>query len=89
MDERENSESAFRLASTFMEAGVFGSPRPWADSVRPPGPLGMAVAGASRPWLQARRAVRSYVRLGALDTVAAPALGVAMAGRDVHDPYKD
>ena len=73
-----------------MEAGVFGSPRPWGGQ-RPASGASWhgGDRGQSRPGFQARRAVRSYVRPGALDTVAEPPLVVAMAGRDVYDLHTD
>src|ERR671918_1735735 len=89
-DDRENSVSASGSLLLFMEAGVFGSPRPWGGQRAASGPLGMAVAEGKPPrGFQARRAVRSHVRPGALDNVAEPPLGVARAGRDVYDPHKD
>ncbi len=88
LDDRENSVSASGSLLLFMEAGVFGSPRPWGGQRLASGPLGMAVAEGKPPrGFQARRAVRRYVRPGALGNVAEPPLGVARAGRDVYDPY--
>jgi hypothetical protein len=49
----------------------------------------MAVAEGKRALVSGSPRGSELCRAGALETVAEPPLGVAMADRDVYDPYKD